>query len=293
MYSSLKEKIKVIGVGSLGGLVAEELKSYPEYRSYKLVDSGAENNTFILGSYATMAEYEDNFPYDEVEIYLEGIREGDQVLLVIEGGDPISGSTLRLLEIISHASVSILFIKPGTSLRSESSAQNTRLAFGVLQEYARSGLLERIIFVDRERIETLVGNVPLNLYEKRIASILSYNLAMLLYFENSKSVMSSLGERPIGCRLGTLGISSLADDYDAPISLLFPLTAPRVAEFYYGIPAPEIKTNTELVTRIKSHVESNSAIFGESCSFSYSVVPLETEENYLLGIFYVSEPHLL
>ena len=62
MYSNMKEKIKVIGVGSLGALVAEELKSYPEYRSYKFVDSGAENNTFILGSYATMVEYEDSFP---------------------------------------------------------------------------------------------------------------------------------------------------------------------------------------------------------------------------------------
>lgn len=293
MYSNLKEKIKVIGLGSLGGLVAEELKSYPEYRSYKFVDTGAENNTFILGSYTTMAEYEDNFPYNEIEIYLEGIKNTDQVLLVLEGGDPITGAVLRLLEIINHASISVLFIKPGTSLRSESSAQNTRLAFGVLQEYARSGLLERLIFVDRERIEALVGDVPLNLYEKRLASILSYNLAMLLYFENSESVMSSVGEKPIGCRLGTLGISTLKEDRDDSISLLFPLDSPRVAEFYYGIPAPEIETNAGLVTKIKSHVESNSVMFGESCSFSYSVVPLETDENYLLGIFYVSEPHFL
>ena len=289
MLSSNKEKIKVIGLGTLAGIVVDELRQYPEYRVYKILDDAPQNNSFSLGSFNTMKEYEENLPETDLELYLESITQDQTVLLVLEGGNPITGGALRLLEIIKHANLSVLFIQPSTSLKSDAAAINARLAFGALQQYARSGLLERMFFVQKSRIESMVGDVPINLYEKRVAEILSYTIAMLYYFENSDAVISTPSTRPLGCRLATLGLSSLSSE-KSEVQLLFPVEDPRTVEFYYGIPQQEIDTNVELMTQIKNHIDTNFNFSHPETSFCYKVVPVLDESPYLLGVFYALEP---
>ena len=289
MSSNNKEKIKVIGLGTLAGLVVDELKRYPEYRVYKIVSGTSENNAFSLGSFKTMQEYEDSVPDLDLHLYLDGITDNQSVLLVLEGGEPITGATLRILETIKHANLTVMFIQPSASLKNDTAASNSRLAFGALQEYARSGLLDRMLFVQKSRIEALVGDVPINLYEKRIAEILSYTTAMLYFFENSDSVISTTCDRPVGCRLATIGVSTL-DVSTSEVQLLFPLEETRTIEFYYGIPQEQIETNVELMANIKNHISKHFELPERDISFSYKVVPIDNDEPYLLGSFYVSQP---
>jgi hypothetical protein len=289
VLSNNNEKIKIIGLGTLAGLLVDELRRYPEYRVYKIVAGTSENNAFSLGSFKTMQEYEEKIPESDLDLYLEGIQENQTVLLVLEGGEPITGATLRILELIKHANLTVMFIQPSTSLKSDTAALNSRLAFGALQEYARSGLLNRMFFVQKSRIESLVGDVPINMYEKRIAEILSYKIAMLYFFENSDSVISTTCDRPVGCRLATIGISTL-DTATSETRLLFPLEDTRTIEFYYGIPHEQVETSVELMAQIKHHISKHFDFSEESTSFSYKVVPIDNDEPYLLGAFYVSEP---
>jgi len=289
MLSSNKEKIKVIGLGTLAGLVVDELKQYPEYRVYKILAGTTQNNAFSLGSFNSMQEYEDSLPEGDLELYLDSITENQTVLLVLEGGEPVTGAALRILELVKHASLTVLFIQPSTSLKSDIAAINSRLAFGALQEYARSGLLDRMFFVQKSRIEAMVGEVPINLYEKRVAEILSYTTAMLYFFEHSEAVISTNANRPVGCRLATVGLSSL-DLGTSDVRLLFPVKDLRTVEFYYGIPQEEIDTNVELMTQIKNHIEHHFDFGTSDTSFSYKVVPIQNEAPYLLGVFYVLEP---
>ncbi len=289
MFSNNSEKIKVIGLGTLAGLLVDELRRYPEYRVYKIVAGTSENNAFSLGSFKTMQEYEEEIPESDLDLYLEGITKNQTVLLVLEGGEPITGAALRILESIKHARLTVMFIQPSTSLKSDTAALNSRLAFGALQEYARSGLLDRMLFIQKSRIEALVGDVPINLYEKRIAEILSYTTAMLYFFENSDAVISTTCDRPVGCRLATIGVSSL-DTTTSEIKLLFPVEETRTIEFYYGIPREQIETNVELMAQIKNHISKHFEFSEKDTSFSYRVVPIDSNVPYLLGAFYVLEP---
>ncbi len=287
-----KNKIRMIGVGDLGAAVADQLQEYPEYRTYKVVAEANQNNTFSLGSYDSMQEYETNFPERELGLYLDSLEHSQQVLIVAEGGSPITGCLLRLMELLRHCQITLLYIKPSSSLRSLRTLQNTRLSFGALQEYARSGMLERMIFIDRALVEDMVGDVPINLYDQRVVEIISYTLGMLYYFENTEPIVTTLSERPVGCRLATLGISSITED-PPTMSLLYDLESPRLSEFFYGIPEEEISTNSSLMRQINYHRDFVCSPYPQDFSFSYAVVPVIHENSYLLGLFYTTNPEAL
>ena len=102
---------KVIGLGKLGCAIAEELTAYPEYRIYKINDT-TEDDGLSIGNLGSMAAYEENIDMDEVSYFLRSIKRKDKVLLITEGGDPISGSALKILELVKDNSISVLYICP-------------------------------------------------------------------------------------------------------------------------------------------------------------------------------------
>ena len=89
---------KVIGLGKLGCAIAEHLASYPEYRVYKIDSEIKERGSLSIGEYSGHDDYEYNLDQDEVAVYLRSIKKKDDVLMVVEGGDPISGAVLKILE---------------------------------------------------------------------------------------------------------------------------------------------------------------------------------------------------
>ena len=291
-FTKQSSLVKTIGVGRLGCLIVDQLRSYPEYEIYKFTDEARRAHEFSLGNFKTMQEYEESFPTEEVVSYLRTVGSGDNVIVFMEGGEPISGSLLRLLEIIKDASITFFFVRPGLSLKGSAVVENTRLAFGVCQEYARSGRFERMIFLDREKVESLVGDVPITAYEDRVAQLIAYKFAMMMFFENSDFVMSSIGDRPLGCRIATFGISNL-DDETPQLYVLHDLETMRAVEFYYGISQAVIDEDAGLVNKIKNHAEQISSGLQGDPSFTYGVSPLQTDEKYLLGLFYISEPQKL
>ena len=83
---------KVIGLGKLGCAIAEELTAYPEYRIYTIDGDIDERGSLSIGEHGDMASFEANIDIDEASVYLRSIKKKDQVLLIVEGGDPISGA---------------------------------------------------------------------------------------------------------------------------------------------------------------------------------------------------------
>ena len=182
---------KVIGLGKLGCSIAEELTNYPEYRIYK-IDSGIEERgSLAIGSYDDMSAYEEKVDYDEVALYLRSVNPGDQVLLVIEGGDPISGAVLKILETIKESKLNVLYVCPDRQMISEIQKRDDKIAFNVLQEYSRSGIFENIFLVKKTKVEDLAGHVPVNEYEKTISYFISYVVAMINFFNHTPPVLAN------------------------------------------------------------------------------------------------------
>ena len=274
---------KVIGLGKLGCAIAEELTAYPEYRVYKINDT-TEDDGLSIGNLGSMADYEENIDMDEVSYFLRSIKRKDKVLLITEGGDPISGSALKILELVKDNSISVLYICPDRQMISEVQKRDDRIAFNVLQEYARSGKFENIFLVNKTKVEELAGQVPINEYEKTISYFISYVVAMINFFNHTEPILANkISPLPIS-RIVAYGVSSLKEG-KRDINLLFDLEQINDIHFYYGIPETELAQNTSLVSDIKEHVKSYKT---EQVSTSFSVYETTLTETIVLCAAYSS-----
>jgi hypothetical protein len=276
---------KVIGLGKLGCAIAEELTAYPEYRIYKIDGDIDERGSLSIGDHGDMASYEANVDSDEVGVYLRSIKGEDEVLLVMEGGDPISGAVLKILETIKDAKLNVLYVCPDRQMISETQKRDDKIAFNILQEYARSGRFQKILLVDKLKVEELAGHVPVNEYEKTISYFISYVVAMINFFKHTKPVLANPINPPQIARIVAHGVSSLEED-NKDINLLFPLDEVKDVHFYYGVPKQELDEDSTLVKRIKEHVKSYKT---EEVSTSFSVYETTLDSMIVLCSAYSSK----
>tara|TARA_R100001510_G_C7634012_1_gene192471 strand:+ start:20 stop:871 length:852 start_codon:yes stop_codon:yes gene_type:complete len=276
---------KVIGLGKLGCAIAEELTAYPEYRIYKIDGDIDERGSLSIGEYGDMASFEAGVDTDEVGVYLRSVKKKDGVLLVVEGGDPISGAVLKILETIKDAKLNVLYLCPDRQMISETQKRDDKIAFNVLQEYARSGKFENIFLVNKPDVDEMAGHVPISEYEKTISYFVSYVVAMINFFKHTKSVLASPINPPDIARVVTYGVSSLEDD-NKEINLLFPLEEIKDIHFYYGIPSEDLKNDQSLVKKIKEHVKSYKT---EDLSTSFSVYETSLDNIIVLCVAFSSK----
>lgn len=275
---------KVIGLGKLGCAIAEELSKHPEYRIYKIAPGFEERGSLELGDYNTHEECEATVDQDEVTLYLRSIKPQDEILLLVEGGDPASGAILRILETIKDSRLNVLYLCPERSMISETQKQADKLCFNVLQEYARSGVFESIFLVDAITVDKLVGEVSIQKYEQSISHFISYIVAMINYFHHTEPVLSTKIEPNNIARIVTFGISSLEEEKNET-SLLFPLNETRDIHFFYGVPEKDLEEDPTLIRKIKDHVKSYKE---DNVSSSFSVYSTTFDSLMVLCLAYSS-----
>ena len=266
---------KILGIGKFGCAVADEFSEYPEYRVYKVDDTLTEKGTLSVEKHLNMDEYENNFEELEAQIYLRSIKEDDHVLMVVEGGTPISGICLRLAQVISEAKVSILYVCPDREIISTAQKRDDQIAFNVFQEYSRSGVFESIYLAHRPLLETIVGDVAIAEYEKSLCRSLAYVVSMVNYFEHTEPVLTTATETPRVSRIKTLGISSFGQGREQPMVFLYPLKGSTDMHFLYGVPANLLEEDPTMFGKIKKHISGFAA---DGLSTTYSVFASELED---------------
>lgn len=275
---------KVIGLGKLGCAIAEELTAYPEYRIYKIDSDTEERGSLSIDMFGDMQAFEQNIDVEEVAVYLRSIKPADEVLLVVQGGEPISGTVLKILETIKDSKLSVLYVCPDRQMISEVQKRDDKICFNILQEYARSGRFDNILLVDQLKIEEMAGHVPVNEYEKTISYFVSYVVAMVNFFKHTKPILANPIQPSPESRVITYGVSSLEED-NKDINLLFPLENTKDIHFFYGVPKEELDQDTTLVKRIKEHVKSYKS---EDVSTSFSVYETTLDSMLVLCTAYSS-----
>jgi len=276
---------KVIGLGKLGCAIAEHLTSYPEYRVYKIDSEIKERGSLSIGEHSGHDDYEHNLDQDEVAVYLRSIKKKDDVLMVVEGGDPVSGAILRILETIKDSKLNVLYVVPDRTMCSEVQRRDDKIAFNVLQEYARSGVFENIFLVHRQAVDNLVGDVAIQEYENSVSYFISYVVAMINFFNHTDPILANKIEPHNISRIATFGVSSLEED-QKEVKLLFPLESARDIHFFYGIPEPALDEDPSLTNKIKQHVKSFKE---DGKSTSFSVYSTDFENLMVLCVAYSSE----
>ena len=258
---------KIIGLGEATKEVIAAFDKYPEYKTYHLDESD-------LGKYSSMQEYEENFPVSRIRKILKTVTKNCEALFVVQGGDPIVGASLRVLEILKRASVSILYLSPDVTILNQEEKERAGFSSSAFQDIVRSGELEKIYMVDLEIMESIVGEVSLRDYDRITAENIVGTFAMLNYFDHTDPIKTTKSKLPEAVRIGTFGILSEAGEE----ILFYDLQQIKDREYCYGIPEDEVSGGTFLKTAKRRIKES---LAKSRCCFSIYAIRSEKSQGYV------------
>ena len=240
--------MNIIGLGESGCNVANLFKQYPQYNIYKIDTAISGDNCFSVPEQISFEKYEELTPADEIGEFLKEVNE--HVLLITSCGN-ISGASLRILEQLRNkdCTISVLYIKPDRTLLNEQKLLQENLMFGVLQEYARSALFERVYVVDNVKLAEIIGDIPIKDYFRHLNELIVSTFHMINVFNHSKSIMNTFANYIETARVSTLGLIDIESGEE---KLFFDFTMPREKRHYYAIPEHFLESDGTLMKKIKN-----------------------------------------
>ena len=143
--------ISIIGIGNAASNIAELFKSTNNYAVYRLNSSVKRSSKYQyrLKSFETPEEYENNIP--DLQKFFKEVSDHAQVFMV--GSSFSSNYTLGILQQIADKKIDLFYIKPDSELLTGVPKLIENAVFGVLQEYARSGVFNSFTVISNLEIE--------------------------------------------------------------------------------------------------------------------------------------------
>ena len=261
----------VIGFGGAGCKIARALEEHSQYNIH-YVDIGisGDSNYSLLKS-STMEAAEQSTP--NFFKLVEGLK--SEVTFICSGGGITSGSILAMLEQIKHLQVTVVYIKPDVNFLNDKAKQRERVVHGVLQQFARAGLLKQIYLVDNTKIAEILGGLSINEYHKEINKMLVDSLHMLNFLKKSNSVMTNVSVPHEINRVSTLGIYDIEKGEE---KYFYDIENIREKHFYFAFNEDTLNKEKKLLSKISKQIENAGQ--SEYTTVSYDITATTYEKNF-------------
>ena len=260
--------MNVIGLGDAGCKIAECFAEYPQYKIFKINVDIEGKGCYNIPILETAEEYE-SYDYPKIRTFFKGIK--GETLFIIGGSGKISCGSLRILENLKKLPVSILYIQPDLDMLDDTQKMQEKLVRNVIQEYARSGIFEKVCLVDNNALDNIVGGAPIIGYFDKLNEVLVPSLHMINFFSNNKAVSGGIPKAKITHRIYTVGIFDTQKNEE---KMFFSLDNSRNKCYIYGVSEEKLKTDKKLMNKIKKQIESKKE---ENLDISYAIYPTDYE----------------
>lgn len=276
----------VIGLGTAGSKIAEQFSQYPQYANIYKIDvdcpeSTNKNITCInVAKQDSLEEYEKNAP----NLRKSFKKLSDEVLFVVTASGNISGMSLALLEQIKDRNVTILLVRPDPTLLSEEKKKAGRAVFGILQEYTRSGIFERMLIVDNTRAQRTLDKVSIMNFFEKINELIVSTVHMTNVYYNISSIYENKIEVPPSCRIGTIGLYEMQNSENR---MLFELDFPRHKRYFYCINHERLSEDQELLDTISSQMKGEAT--SDEVNVSFGVYSTNYDNDYVYSVWYTNK----
>lgn len=263
--------MNIIGLGKGGCAMADLFLQYPEYKVFKIDAKLKGNNCFSMPICSSIEEYEEKTPEFKKLSKIKG-----ETIFVLCGGGNISGSTLRILEQLKHVSPTVLYVRPDPSLVSSTILTKDKVVCRILQEYARSGVLKKLVLISNSQVESLLGGLAITEYHPSINKVIVSTLHMINYLLTVEQVFGRMTEGREVDRISTIGIYSLEEGVQ---NYLYNLSSPRQKIFLYAVKESDLTENKDLIKMIQQ--QTREAFSGAELDISYKITSTNYETNFV------------
>ena len=260
--------MNAIGLGDAGCNVADSFAQYPQYKIFKINVDIEGKGCYNIPILETAEEYE-AYDYPKIRSFFKGVK--GETLFIIGGSGKISCGALRVLEGIKRLPVSILYIQPDLSMLDEMQQKQEKLVRNVIQQYARSGIFEKVCLVSNNLLDGIIGGAPIIGYFEALNEVLVPSLHMVNFFSNTKAVSGGIPRPKNTHRIYTVGIFDIQKNEE---KMFFSLDNARNKCYIYGVSEEKLKTDKKLMNKIKKQIESKKK---ENLDISYAIYPTDYE----------------
>ena len=165
----------VVGLGQAGQSICKSINNMSKIRTV-ILDKGKGIPESI-----THEGYEDNIPKLSRKLKLG--KESD-IWFVVCGAGKISAATLAILAQIQDRNINVALISPDPFLLSKTQTKQNRVVWNVLQEYARSGLINAAYLFSNRHMESFIGQGTIDDLYSNINSAIANFIVTNSWFEN-------------------------------------------------------------------------------------------------------------
>lgn len=265
----------ILGIGNAGSAIAEQLKEFGMYQVYQIsneIDKTSKYK-FSLPELSGPENYEE-MDMSKLHKWLGKIQNSCVIFLC--GASDSSAITLRALESLHNRGVQmeIVYFMPEIEVLSETKTMHERSVRGILQNFARSGLFEKICLISNLKLEEIAGSTNVFDYYRQINQVFVSTYYMLDVFKNTKPITSTFKKPKESCKISTIGLSSLEGEE----RLLFPFKQEVDVVYYYGINEKKLRTEENLFRKITDRVKSKIT---EEVKVSFGIYPTQYEDDYV------------
>ena len=237
--------ISVVGIGNAASRVASLFKETNNYDVYLLNSSvkRSSKRQYKLKSFENPEDYEENIP-DLAKFFSEISTD---VQVIIAGSSYSSNYSLGILSQIKDKNIEVFYIKPDSELMTGNNKLIDNLVFGVLQEYARCGLLKSFTVISNLEIEKSLDNIPIKKYYESINSTIFSMIHYVNYFTHAEPEIGMVS-KPLEINrirsYGALSPKNLEEKW------FFELDTPRDVCYYICINQETLETDGTLHRRL-------------------------------------------
>jgi len=255
--------INLVGIGNTGCNIVQFLSQYPQYNIVKI------DEDINIKKQSSPEEYEKNCPSFKK---LFSKNKGDYYIFLSASGN-ISGILLRLLEQIKTNNLNVICIVSDTKLLSVTGKMQQNLVTGIMKEYARSGLLESVRFLDNQLLEEMIGDCPIDKYYDTLNEFICYMFHSFMFLQNTKPLMETKEEGKNISRICTFGLLDKQNNK----KMFYKLNNVTQERYYYSFSKLDLSKNNKILQNIKSNLAEESDI-----TKTFAVYETEETDKYVL-----------
>jgi len=238
--------MSIVGIGNGASAIATKFKEHSEYNIYCLNDkikkNGSRNRK--LPKFEKPEDYEENIP--NLTKFFKTLDDHVQVFII--GSSFSSNYTLGILEQIRDKKVDVFYIKPDSDLLAEIPRTLDKITYGVLQEYARSGLLHSFTIISNADVERSMGNtIPIKNFYDSLNKTIASAIHFINYFNHNEPEIGNISRPKEINRIRTIGFSTVEKLQE---KWFFELDNPREICYYLCINEKKMENDGGLHKRI-------------------------------------------
>jgi hypothetical protein len=261
----------IIGIGTGGSNIA---RNFAKYEPYTIHTIDVKDADIIVPQAYSMEEAEGNIP--DLSGLSEKIKKEEKIIFIICGGGNLSGASLAIMEQMKENPLTVIYVRPDKSLINHKSFIKERVVYRVLQEYARSGVFEKLYLFANSEVAAVVEKITLENYYEKINDLIVNTVHTINFLKNNNAIMSNVGEMCKSCRIATFGLYNMESTKEKK---LFNIEKEVEKVFYFVLSKKTLQTEDGMIQLLSDKLKK--AKTSELVNVMHSIFSLDYENDFV------------